>query len=219
MAGRGVGLSTRVPPPWPPRPSVSVIVCCYTRKRRDDLIAAIASLHGQTHQPEEVIVVVDHSRALERDLVRLKGVVVIPNRYRRGLSGARNSGLVAARGDVIAFLDDAAVAPPGRPARPHAPLWAPGVVRGGGREAPAWGRGRPGPVPPRVARGGGGPAGGALARAAGRPLEGRNPGSGRAAGGDSVGPGGPGGEGRGLARAVIPRRAAAGEDKVRRRAM
>jgi glycosyltransferase involved in cell wall biosynthesis len=104
-----------------------VIVCCYTRKRYNDLIAAIGSLQGQTRRPEEVIVVVDHNRALERDLVRLK-LVVIPNRHRRGVSGARNSGLEAARGDVIAFLDDDAVAEPGWLARLCGWYSAPAVI-------------------------------------------------------------------------------------------
>jgi glucosyl-dolichyl phosphate glucuronosyltransferase len=127
---------------------VSVIVCCYTRKRYDDLIAAIASLQGQTRQPEEVIVVVDHSPTLERDLRRLKGVVVIRNRHRRGLSGARNSGLEVARGDVIAFLDDDAVAEPDWLARLYSWYWAPAVIGVGGRIVPAWDRGRPPWFPP-----------------------------------------------------------------------
>jgi GT2 family glycosyltransferase len=148
MAARTVGLTTRVHPPWPPRPSVSVIVCCYTRERYDDLIAAIGSLQGQTRRPEEVIVVVDHNRALERDLVRLKRVVVIPNRHRPGLSGARNSGLEAARGDVIAFMDDDAVAEPDWLARLCSWYSAPEVIGAGGRIVPAWDRGRPPWFPP-----------------------------------------------------------------------
>jgi GT2 family glycosyltransferase len=148
MAGRRIGLTIRVQPPWPPRPSVSVIVCCYTRKRYDDLIAAIASLQGQTQQPEEVIVVVDHSPTLERDLRHLRGVVVIRNRHGRGLSGARNSGLEVARGDVIAFLDDDAVAEPDWLARLYSWYWAPAVIGVGGRIVPAWDRGRPPWFPP-----------------------------------------------------------------------
>jgi GT2 family glycosyltransferase len=148
MAGRRVGLTTRVQPPWPPRPSVSVIVCCYTLKRYDDLIAAIASLQCQTRRPEEVIVVVDHSRPLERELVGLKDLVVIPNHHRSGLSGARNSGLEVARGDVIVFLDDDAVAEPDWLAHLYGWYGAPAVIGVGGRIVPAWDRGRPPWFPP-----------------------------------------------------------------------
>ena len=40
-------------------------------------------------------------------------VVVVENRYARGLSGARNSGVESTAGDLIVFFDDDAVADPG----------------------------------------------------------------------------------------------------------
>ena len=58
--------------------------------------------------------VIDHCPGLlhcaRRDLM---GVTVVPNSFGKGLSGGRNTGALAASGDVIAFLDDDAAADPG----------------------------------------------------------------------------------------------------------
>src|SRR5436309_12820458 len=94
-------------------PSVSVIICAYNEERWDDLVAAVSSLHRQTHRPEEIIVVIDHNPdLLARAQAELREVVILANAGQPGLSGARNSGIAAARGDVIAFLDDDAIASP-----------------------------------------------------------------------------------------------------------
>src|SRR6266567_4820954 len=81
----------------------SVVVCAYTEQRWDHLVAAIGSLDAQTHPPEEVIVVVDHTPALaQRCLSELPdvipGVICVENRGRQGLSDARNTGLESAHG-------------------------------------------------------------------------------------------------------------------------
>jgi glycosyltransferase involved in cell wall biosynthesis len=126
------------------RLDVSVVICAYTEDRWDDLSAAIESVREQTSPPLEIIVVADHNPAL-RDRIRaeMPDVVAIENRYTRGLSGARNSGTVEAKGEVIAFLDDDAVA---------APDWLDWLVRGyddqlvlgvGGVVEPDWLSGRP----------------------------------------------------------------------------
>ena len=46
------------------QPEISVVVCAYTEKRCDDLVVAITSLQQQTLVPHEVILVIDHNRAL-----------------------------------------------------------------------------------------------------------------------------------------------------------
>ncbi len=93
------------------KPDVSVIICAYARKRLDDLMAAIESVQRQTLAPCEIIVVVDHNQQLLH-LVRERkpGVIVVENTGVRGLSGARNSGVAAAKGQILAFLDDDAIA-------------------------------------------------------------------------------------------------------------
>src|SRR5215469_10777102 len=92
---------------------ISVIICCYSEKRRNDLAAAIASVQSQTLQCKEIMVVADHNPELLAWVQEhFPAVIAIENKEARGLSGARNSGVARARGDILAFLDDDAVADP-----------------------------------------------------------------------------------------------------------
>jgi len=91
--------------------SVSVVICAYTEERWEALSEAVASVREQTVPPREIIVVVDHNPSLlARASEHFADLVVVENRDRRGLSGARNSGIAAAQGAIIAFLDDDAEA-------------------------------------------------------------------------------------------------------------
>jgi GT2 family glycosyltransferase len=92
---------------------VSAIVCTHDASRWPALERAVASLRGQTLEPLEVLVVVDHNPSLLARVQReLDGVVAVANRFGQGLSGARNSGIEAASGELVAFLDDDATAAP-----------------------------------------------------------------------------------------------------------
>lgn len=92
-------------------PSVSIIICAYTEARWDNLLAALLSMQHQTWQPLETIVVIDHNvHLLERLQAQALPISVIENREPQGLSGARNSGIAVAQGEIIAFLDDDAIA-------------------------------------------------------------------------------------------------------------
>jgi GT2 family glycosyltransferase len=130
-------------------PTVSVVICCYTHDRWDDLTAAIASVRGQTQVPAELIIAVDHAPELA-GLVRatFPDVVVVENTQTRGLSGARNTGIAAARGDIVAFLDDDAVAAADWLERLWVPYERPEVMAVGGRVVPDWDEGRPVWFPP-----------------------------------------------------------------------
>jgi glycosyltransferase involved in cell wall biosynthesis len=91
--------------------SVSVVICAYTEDRWDDVLAAVASVRAQSVEPHEIIVVVDHNPSLHTRLKSaLPGVNVVENREKQGLSGGKNTGVSLASGDVVAFLDDDAVA-------------------------------------------------------------------------------------------------------------
>lgn len=91
--------------------SATVVLCAFTEERWEDLSAAVASLGAQTRPPDQVVVVIDHNDSLlERARSAFKGAEVVASTGPRGLSGARNTGVELATGDVVAFLDDDAQA-------------------------------------------------------------------------------------------------------------
>ncbi|MET0296746.1 MAG: glycosyltransferase family 2 protein [Microbacterium sp.] len=118
--------------------SVSVVICAYTLDRWDQLVLAVESLRTQ-RPPHEVIVIVDHNdELLERAVDCWPEATVLPNAGRRGLSAGRNTALEVATGDVVAFLDDDAVAEPGWLETLVAPFIDPAVVAVGGSAVPIW---------------------------------------------------------------------------------
>lgn len=125
-------------------PSVSVVICAYTDERWDDVLAAVASVRGQRLAAHEVILVVDHNPALFARLrAALVDVQVVENRYPRGLSGGKNTGVELAKGDVVAFLDDDAVAEPEWLEHLVAGYAEPDVMGVGGLTLPLWETRRP----------------------------------------------------------------------------
>ena len=129
-------------------PTVSVIICAYTEARWHDLVEAIASLRRQDYTPAQVIVVVDHNPLLlDRARAEFPGVTVIENTGPPGLSGARNSGLAAADGDIVAFMDEDAAAEPSWLQELAAVYADPNVLGAGGAIVPQWQSGRPGWFP------------------------------------------------------------------------
>ena len=71
----------------------------------------MASVHAQTQPAHEVLVVIDHNPALHQAAATLPARV-LQNEEVQGLSGARNTGVRHAQGDIVAFLDDDAYAEP-----------------------------------------------------------------------------------------------------------
>ena len=89
-------------------PSVSAVVP--TRDRPELLRAALRAILDQDYPGEiEVIVVYDQSEpdpSLETATDPTRRVRVIRNTRTPGLAGARNSGILAATGELVAFCDD-----------------------------------------------------------------------------------------------------------------
>lgn len=123
--------------------NATVIICAYTLDRWGDLKAAVESVQAQRPTPREVLLVVDYNDELLDRAATLDGLKVLPNTRRRGLSGARNTGISSARGDIIAFLDDDAVAEPGWLAGLCAPLLEREADVVGGRADADFDDGRP----------------------------------------------------------------------------
>ncbi len=130
--------------------SMSVIVCAYTWDRLELTLACLDGVAAQTHAAAEVIVVVDHNPELKAELTRVRpDVTVIANGGRRGLSSARNAGIAASTGPIVAFLDDDAVPESGWLAALEAPFDDSRVAVTGGHAEPDWAGGRaPGWLPP-----------------------------------------------------------------------
>jgi GT2 family glycosyltransferase len=131
--------------------SLSVVICSYTTARWGDLCRAAESVLSQDGPTPEVILVIDHCDELYVRACNRFGtderVTVQRNTEAPGLSGARNTGIAATRGDVIAFIDDDADAEVG---------WIPTLMRHfrdsrvacvGGFAVPIWTDGRPSWMP------------------------------------------------------------------------
>jgi GT2 family glycosyltransferase len=121
---------------------VSVVVCTHSERRLPLVFAGLESLGSQSTAPHEILVVVDHAPRLLHLLQQgvadrgIPGVRVLANGEAPGLSGARNTGLAAAVGDLVAFVDDDAVAEPDWIARLVAAHGAPDVIAVGGAVVP-----------------------------------------------------------------------------------
>ena len=84
-------------------PKVSVVVCAY--HAADTLDECLASLEALTYPNDEVILVNDESRDATGDIARAHPRVRVIDIAKGGLSAARNVGLAAATGEIVAYTD------------------------------------------------------------------------------------------------------------------
>ncbi len=90
---------------------LSVVICAYTQDRWSSLLEAIASVQRQSQPPSEIVLVIDHNPALfEQARQEISGVNIVENNEAQGLAGARNTGIAHSNGQIIAFMDEDAVA-------------------------------------------------------------------------------------------------------------
>ena len=119
--------------------SVSIVICVYTLDRWDDIADAIVSARTQTLPALEIIVVVDHNPELRDRLTKtFSDITIIDNQFTRGLSGARNTGISLARGKIVAFLDDDAIADRNWLDKMIVHFDRPEVIGVGSRSLPMW---------------------------------------------------------------------------------
>ena len=123
---------------------MSVVICAYTVARWRELRRAVESILEQSEPPKELVIVVDYDgELLDRARAAFPEAVVTANQQPPGIAGARNSGVAASTGAVVAFLDDDAEA---------FPTWIEELKRAyatgawlgvGGSIVPTWPAGRP----------------------------------------------------------------------------
>jgi len=90
------------------KPLISIIMPTYNRK--NTLPRAIQSVLSQTYKNWELIIVDDGSIDNTSELIeeyskKNKKITYIQNTHKKGVSGARNTGIEKAKGEYIAFLD------------------------------------------------------------------------------------------------------------------
>ena len=143
VSGRSPETAAHAAPRVRDRRDISVILSTYSDERWDDLVASVDSVRRQWLAPREIVVVVDHNPGLlAKARACLEDVSVIDNYLPRGLA-ARNAGAAAAQGEIVAFLDDDAIAEPDWLAQLSTAFEDPRVLGAGGYIEPLWLAGRP----------------------------------------------------------------------------
>lgn len=126
------------------QPTVAVVICVYTFDRWEDILAAVDSARAQRVPADEILVVVDYDRELfGRLAAELQGVTVVENRRQKGLSGARNTAVQVTTADIVAFLDDDAIADPEWLASLRQAYTRDTIAGVGGMTLPRWDTARP----------------------------------------------------------------------------
>ncbi|MBN2099413.1 MAG: glycosyltransferase family 2 protein [Dehalococcoidia bacterium] len=126
-------------------PSVSVIICAYTEERLKDIHEAVDSVLAQTLKPHQLILAIDRNEDLFHRLrIELPSeICVVLNTGTPGLSNTRNTGIQSSTGEIVAFLDDDAVAEESWLENLAPAFDDPRVVAVGGQAVAAWPDGSP----------------------------------------------------------------------------
>ncbi len=96
-------------------PTISLVVPCYSPERLEDILALLDSVERQTHQVNELIIVVQRSQLLRSRLEARLADSALPGwrlvflELEPQVSRARNAGIGETSSDIVAFVDDDAV--------------------------------------------------------------------------------------------------------------
>jgi len=126
---------------------VSVVLCEHSLDRYDDLREAAESVLRQTHNDIELVLIADGNEAVcerfHEDYGHRDDVRIHCNDENVGLLESRNNGATVATGDIVAFLDDDAIADDRWTAKLVEAYETQNVPAVGGKMVPAWIAGRP----------------------------------------------------------------------------
>ncbi|EMA72089.1 glucosyl-dolichyl phosphate glucuronosyltransferase [Halorubrum distributum] len=130
---------------------VSVVVCTYTLDIYEHFREAADSVLAQTHDNVELVVVVDGTPEVYDQVVADYGhredTVIACNDENVGLLASRNRGAELASGDVVAFIDDDAVADEAWAERLTRAYEEEDAIAAGGKMTPEWVAGKPSFLP------------------------------------------------------------------------
>lgn len=119
--------------------TISVIICAHTQERWQDLIEAVHSISQQTMPPHQIVVAIDHNPdLLAQAQAQFTQATIVANSQEQGLNGTRNSGVAVATGDIVAFMDDDALANPDWLQHLHDTYTDENIVGVGGKINPLW---------------------------------------------------------------------------------
>jgi glycosyltransferase involved in cell wall biosynthesis len=130
---------------------VSVVICSYSEELYEHLVEAVESILSQTYDDVEVVVVVDGNDELysliSSNYAEVDEVHLVLNDENLGLSASRNVGVKHSTGDVVAFMDDDAVADEQWVEELVLTYEEHGVEAAGGQMTPIWVAGKPSFLP------------------------------------------------------------------------
>ena len=130
---------------------VSVVICTYADEMYEHFEDALESVRSQTYDDIEIIVIVDGNEELydrvKADHGDAENLTLHCNDENRGLSGSRNNALEFVSGDVVALIDDDAVADERWVEELVSVYEERDAIAAGGRMTPIWVDGRPAFLP------------------------------------------------------------------------
>lgn len=130
---------------------VSVVICTYSEDMYEHFQDSLESVRSQTYDDIEIIVVVDGNESLYDRIESEYGgdddLKLHCNEKNVGLSGSRNNALEYVTGDVVALIDDDAVADEHWVEELVSVYEERDAIAAGGKMTPIWVDGKPGFLP------------------------------------------------------------------------